>query len=440
MSERSAVIVGAGLSGLSAAYRLQQAGVAVEVLERAPSAPAGRAYSTRRDGFLLDRGADALVDGYVDYFRLAREVGLEQDLCPVTAPVGTIRDGRVINVQGSASSLLRTDLLSWRAKLRFFAGMAQLHRRIKGTDTAVLHQLADIDDCSAQDFGRRLFGQEATDYLIEPMIRMLNGSDAADASAVDVVGDLALGYGTPHALRGGVGALPEALQAKVAVSYGVEAVEVREGISGVEVDVRGADGASKTLKADGCVLATMLEPAASLYRPVYEATREMRAELSYIKLFKIQLGFSTRTRCEAFMVQSPRVEDGELMGMFLDHNKCSDRAPDGHSLLSVYTDTRTSERFSGRSEDELVDWAYDKAITLFPELDGRLLFGVVTRWPLMGISNAPGSYRRAAAALARLDANSRVQAGGDWFTKTSQGAAVAAGERSSRALLRVLAS
>ena len=126
------------------------------------------------------------------------------------------------------------------------------------------------------------------------------------------------------------------------------------------------------------------------------------------------------------------------MGMFLDHNKCPDRAPAGHSLLSVYADTAASTELLGRPDEEVVGWAHGTATRLFPELDGHLMFAEVTRWPLMGASNKPGFYRAAADARARLHAGSRVLPAGDWFTKSSQGAATSAGEAAATALLDLL--
>lgn len=55
MNSYDVIVVGAGFSGLSAAYYLQQKGLSVKVLEVA-SQPGGRARSDKFDGFILDRG------------------------------------------------------------------------------------------------------------------------------------------------------------------------------------------------------------------------------------------------------------------------------------------------------------------------------------------------------------------------------------------------
>ncbi len=54
-----AAIVGAGLSGLTAGYRLQTAGWRVDVFE-ATNSPGGRVQTVRRDGYAIDTGASAL--------------------------------------------------------------------------------------------------------------------------------------------------------------------------------------------------------------------------------------------------------------------------------------------------------------------------------------------------------------------------------------------
>ncbi|MDP2883771.1 MAG: FAD-dependent oxidoreductase [Ignavibacteria bacterium] len=62
-ASRSVVVVGAGIAGLTAAYRLSKLGVDVTVLE-ASERVGGRMSTVRRDGYLIDRGAQFLSDGH----------------------------------------------------------------------------------------------------------------------------------------------------------------------------------------------------------------------------------------------------------------------------------------------------------------------------------------------------------------------------------------
>ena len=56
VSRRKVIVIGAGLGGLTAAYRLQAAGLDVQVLE-ANTFPGGRVRTVHREGFIMDVGA-----------------------------------------------------------------------------------------------------------------------------------------------------------------------------------------------------------------------------------------------------------------------------------------------------------------------------------------------------------------------------------------------
>ncbi len=73
---RSALVVGAGLAGLSAADALAAAGDDVEVLE-ARDRVGGRTWSRRLEGgAVIEMGAEFVLPGNIEVTRLARELGL----------------------------------------------------------------------------------------------------------------------------------------------------------------------------------------------------------------------------------------------------------------------------------------------------------------------------------------------------------------------------
>ena len=87
-------IVGAGISGMTAGYRLQQAGWDAEVFE-ATGTPGGRVQTVRHGGYASDTGASVFGSTYDSYISLARELGLE--FRPSALYVGIRRDGRTGN-------------------------------------------------------------------------------------------------------------------------------------------------------------------------------------------------------------------------------------------------------------------------------------------------------------------------------------------------------
>ena len=75
------VVVGAGLAGLTAAYRLRQAGVVAE-LHEASTRVGGRCWTHRdgwADGQLAERGGELIDQGHAQIRNLAQELGLDLD-------------------------------------------------------------------------------------------------------------------------------------------------------------------------------------------------------------------------------------------------------------------------------------------------------------------------------------------------------------------------
>ncbi|MGH2597248.1 MAG: flavin monoamine oxidase family protein [Actinomycetota bacterium] len=88
MDQPRIVIIGAGLAGLTCAYRLHQAGVPVAVFE-ASDRIGGRCWSDRRivDGQVAEHGGELIDPSHVHLLRLVRELGLElEDRAAAGAP------------------------------------------------------------------------------------------------------------------------------------------------------------------------------------------------------------------------------------------------------------------------------------------------------------------------------------------------------------------
>ena len=75
------VVVGAGLAGLTCAYRLKQAGVEATVYE-APTASGGRCWTRRGDfaaGQIVEHGGELIDQGHTAIRQLAQSLGLDLD-------------------------------------------------------------------------------------------------------------------------------------------------------------------------------------------------------------------------------------------------------------------------------------------------------------------------------------------------------------------------
>src|SRR2546422_4231202 len=100
-------VVGAGIAGLAAAWGLEQAGVAVTVLE-SERRPGGVIVTERRDGFLVEGGPDGFLAAAPDLPALARELGIGDRLVDQLARGATVWTGSRFEAlaEGSAAALL----------------------------------------------------------------------------------------------------------------------------------------------------------------------------------------------------------------------------------------------------------------------------------------------------------------------------------------------
>lgn len=143
----------------------------------------GRVLTSRRDGFVIDGGPDAMTEGYRNYKKLATEVGLGGDFAPSpsSAVVGLVRDGRVIDIDtGRLLNMILTPALSWRAKLGFALALLRQRKLVAGVDSFRLTDSAAFDSGSenAEAFSLRVFGREITDYVVDLLIRLTLPGDA----------------------------------------------------------------------------------------------------------------------------------------------------------------------------------------------------------------------------------------------------------------------
>jgi protoporphyrinogen oxidase len=305
----------------------------------------------------------------------------------------------------------------------------RLRGSIKDVDTYELVQSAASDDpdTTAHDFGVRHFGPEVTDYLVDPMIRLTVGTGAREASSLNVLGALGAWSGPLRNVRGGLARVTDELASRLSVRRGATVTAIHESGSSVAVSYSDATG-SHELIADSCVIGAMYHRAAEVWPALATASPAFGDKLRNVKLISVSLGYRALTRSKAYPVLVPTVENSEALLIFLQHNKSPDRAPEGHSLVTIYTDTTVTDRFLQRSDEQLEAWAAAIVERLCPELSGHRDMGVVTRWPFAGYLADPGFWRRTAALRDSLPARGRVLLAGDLFGAGSLESAVRSGE------------
>ena len=163
------VIVGAGISGLSVAFRLQERlpDAAITILEQADR-PGGTTWTVREAGFQVEIGPNGFLDSKPTTLTLCHDLGLGSQLVEASQAAGKNRylflGDRLKALPGDFRSFLRTDLLSWRGKLSL---VWERFRKAR----------ADGTDESIDAFARRRAGNEAADVFADALVTGIFAGD-----------------------------------------------------------------------------------------------------------------------------------------------------------------------------------------------------------------------------------------------------------------------
>src|SRR6202000_1107965 len=237
------VIVGSGLAGLSPAYRLDEQGCQVTVLE-ALDRVGGRVLSEFEDGFLFDLGPTIVTDNYTGYMDLVREVGLSDKLidCPPQMAVVKASDLHILDTSKPLRSFFNTKLLPSAAKLQLIARGVRLIRPLSGMNPYDLRNRVHYDTESIEAYIDRIFGRELNDLIIDGITRSMVSSSPGEASVVGFLAGAVTASGKTQTLEGVLQLLPSMLAEKLDVRLSSPVTQVLNADNGVEVHYQNEAG------------------------------------------------------------------------------------------------------------------------------------------------------------------------------------------------------
>ncbi len=114
------IVIGAGISGLTVAYKLARAGKEVIVLESAGKA-GGKILTERIDGYLLEAGPNSLRVENPETIDLIEECGLTSrviEISPNAKKRFILKKGKWVKIPSGPTEAITTSLLSIAGKLR----------------------------------------------------------------------------------------------------------------------------------------------------------------------------------------------------------------------------------------------------------------------------------------------------------------------------------
>jgi oxygen-dependent protoporphyrinogen oxidase len=426
----SVVVVGAGIAGLTCAWRLRQAGHDVEVLER-EGTPGGRMRSERRGGYVIDRGAQFIASGYRNLHQLADSLGLgpriEEIACNRNA---VLRDGKLrAGDYDSLRELLRSDLLSNRAKARLPRLLLEVLRHRKRLDPLHPEKAADIDREDMARYLRRIVGEETLEYLLAPAFSSTFDSDPEDLSgafALLAIRFLAGGFRL-QCFQGGGGLLTRTLADQLSVRVGWEASAVETEAGGARVHYLAPSG-ERSLIADAVVVAVPGSRVTHLCRQLTEAERGFFEQVRYVRGIIVHLLLEAAPETLPYYgVSFPRSEGLDLYGMAVDHHKPG-VAPEGAGLVNAALTASAAARLFGMPDEVVVECVLE---TLARTPVGTLapVDTAVHRWDSMLPQFYAGYLHHLRAFLDRRDRTPRLAFAGDYLVGPYTEAALTSGLR-----------
>ncbi len=295
-SRLRAVVVGAGIAGLSAARSLAAAGHDVVVLDAADR-PGGKLRRAEVGGVVVDVGAEAMLNRRPEGVALAAEVGLDV-VHPTTASsrIWTRGDLRRLPRSLMGAPLDLDDLAS--SGVLSEAGLARARREESG-------HVPQGEDLSVGDLVAAHFGDEVVDRIVEPLLGGVYAGRSRELSARAAVPQLVAlaerGSIVEHAaalplsgvpvfagLAGGMAGLADALAAGLDVRTGVTVRSLERTADGFRL-VTGPTTAPVVEAADLVVLAVPAAPSSRLLGDLAPAAAAELAAIAYASVAVVTL-------------------------------------------------------------------------------------------------------------------------------------------------------
>lgn len=159
-------IIGAGITGLTAAYALKKSGISVDLFEKT-HIPGGVIQTLHEKNLLIELGPSTLMLNDIRILNFLNEIKLSKvivDSDPHAQKRYIVRNCKLIPLPHSLNSFIKTSLFSTKAKLRLFK-------------EPFIKKGHNPNETVAQFFERR-FGQEPLEYAVNPFVSGVYAGDS----------------------------------------------------------------------------------------------------------------------------------------------------------------------------------------------------------------------------------------------------------------------
>jgi oxygen-dependent protoporphyrinogen oxidase len=452
---RHVVIVGGGIAGIGAAYKLRRAAdagheVSFTLLEKDDRLGGKIFTDVAQDPeggtYIADGGSDAFLTDKTAVHRVARLLGIfdeETGTLDETKKTFIVKDGRLVEMPDGIMMfaptkivpMATTSLYSWPAKLRMALDLV-IPRKARWAQG----ETAQDHDESVESLVVRRMGRECLDRLAEPLIGGVNGSDPKDMSVAATYpmlldmeqkhGSLVRGFlaqrrkveemKKKYPPKPGAKRRTFFSSFKLGLQFVVDRMadaagrdRIRTGVAATALRRDGdrwsvALSTGEVLEADAVILAAEAWATEALVRESEPAIADLVKTIPCSSSATVILAFD-EPDCPFDKhwhgILTPAVERRSLTGVSLMSSKWPDRAPRGRVLLRGFLGGPRDQEVLRKSDDELIELARAQMVELIGVKPGaRPRYARVFRWE-------GGMPQYTVGHLDRVDEIERLEAG-----------------------------
>ncbi len=405
MSKRI-TIIGGGITGLAAAYRLQKTIPKADItLLEATNHLGGKIGTEQFDGFVMEWGPDCFLSRKPRGIGLCQELGLTAELVgrnPRYAKTFVLRNGRLHRLPEGLTGLIPTNLEALKSSTL----LSDSARERLARETSIPPKPANGDESVAAFISRRL-GQETFENLVEPLMAGIYAGQANElslAATFPQLRQLELKHGS---LLGGLTNRPPANDDSnyppfVSFPNGMQTLVTRliECLEGVEIlketavhkITRGANGyrlfvnnqqlPEKSIDTDALIITTPVYVSSQILESVDSQLAQFLNEIPYASTALVNLAYNEADvpKLDGYGYVIPNVEDRAALACTWTSRKWQNRAPVGKVLIRVYIGRYGQPDVTEYNDDRLLSIALNE-ISQTLSIIADPLFNRIIRYP-----------------------------------------------------------